>query len=244
MHQDIYPPSTTPPSDARATKSPADQPIDPSDDPKTERVFDELQLAISNLGMLLIGLLYLALPERIVFGPLWLPLVLEVVLVTPLLIALLRGRYLPYPIARTLALTLLAVVTTALGVSLALWIQGLPSFKSGPRLLETGALLWVINVLVFAVWYWEIDGGGPRKRLCAPYTASDLQFPQQQNGNPTRWAPRFIDYLFVAFCFSTALSPADTSPLTWRTKVLMMAQALISLTLIALVIGRSINILS
>ncbi len=105
-------------------------------------------------------------------------------------------------------------------------------------------MLWVVNILVFAVYYWEIDGEGPLSRLQAPYMPADLLFPQQQNGNPTHWVPGFIDYLFVAFCFSTALSPADTAPLTRRLKLLMMAQAAISLTIIVLLVGRSVNILA
>jgi hypothetical protein len=208
---------------------------------------DAVQLAIAAAGALLVGLLYLTLPERVIVGPSWLPLVLESVLLAPPLVAVfLVRRRLPYRIARGLALGLLAVVMAALITSVVLLVVTLPSESPAKAraLLGAGAMLWVINILVFGFWYWEIDGGGPLSRVKAPYLAADLQFPQQQNGNPTRWVAGFIDYLFVAFCFSTALSPADTSPLTRRAKVLMMAQAGISLMIIGLLIARSVNILT
>lgn len=214
---------------------------------------DAVQLGVAAGGALLVGVLYLLLPERITLSrlPSWLPLALEAVLLAPPLVAVfLLNRRLPYRIARGLALTLLGVLTLVLVISVAefVLVLTLPSVLGGktlqgPSLLRAGALLWVINILVFAVWYWEIDGGGPRSRLKALYLPVDLLFPQQQQGNPTRWVPGFIDYLFVAFCFSTALSPADTAPLTRRAKALMMAQAAISLTIIVLLVGRSVNIL-
>ena len=95
---------------------------------------------------------------------------------------------------------------------------------------------------MFATWYWEIDGGGPRKRLIAGHQAADFQFPQQIGGNTSGWAPGFIDYLFLAFCSATALSPADTMPLARRAKLLMMGEALISLLILFLLVARAVNI--
>lgn len=211
---------------------------------------DATQLAVAAGGALLVGVLYLLLPREVSFEPRWLPLVLELLLLAPPMVAafFLEGR-LPYRVARGLALALLGVLTLMLCSSVVLLVLALIAPLSGqvgiagPDLLRAGALLWVVNILVFAVWYWEVDGEGPLSRLQALYLPADLLFPQQQNGNPTRWAPGFIDYLFVAFCFSTALSPADTAPLTRRLKVLMMAQAAISLAIIVLLVGRSVNIL-
>lgn len=211
---------------------------------------DAVQLGVAAGGALLVGLLYLILPEHVALKPNWLPLVLELALLGPPLVAVsFLERRLPYRVARGLALALLGVLTLVLGSSVALFALALvapPHSQNrlqGPDLLRAGALLWVINILVFAVWYWEVDGAGPLSRLQALYLPADLLFPQQQQGNPTHWAPGFIDYLFVAFCFSTALSPADTAPLTRRAKALMMAQAAISLTIIVLLVGRSVNIL-
>ncbi len=207
---------------------------------------DAVQLGVAAGGALLVGLLYLILPEHVALKPNWLPLVLELALLGPPLVAVFFvERRLPYRVARGLALALLGVLTLVLASSVALFalaLVGQGSLK-GPDLLRAGVLLWVINILVFAVWYWEVDGEGPLARIQAPYMPADLLFPQQQQGNPTRWVPGFIDYLFVAFCFSTALSPADTAPLTRRAKALMMAQAAISLTIIVLLVGRSVNIL-
>jgi hypothetical protein len=110
-------------------------------------------------------------------------------------------------------------------------------------LLGSAAVLWSVNILVFALWYWEIDGGGPAKRHQSGHQAADFMFPQQVNGNDGSWAPHFLDYLFVAFTGATALSPTDTFPLTRPAKTLMMIEALLSLTVIGLLAARAVNIL-
>jgi uncharacterized membrane protein len=210
---------------------------------------DIQQLAVATVGALFVGILYLVLPNQlIVVGPGWLLLVIEVLLLAPSFIALtFWGRHLPYRIARGLALTLSAILTLALAGSVALLIiyltkNSLPPL-AGSALLKSGAVLWACNVLVFAAWYWEIDGNGPRARVLARHQAQDFRFPQQEEGNPTGWAPGFLDYLFVAFCTATALSPADTMPLTQRAKLMTMAEAVLSLLIIVLLVARSINIL-
>ncbi|HEX6818896.1 MAG TPA: hypothetical protein VF120_11010 [Ktedonobacterales bacterium] len=215
---------------------------------EAELLPDATQLAVAAGGALLAGVLYLLMPERLLLGPNWLPLVLESLLLAPSLVCVFfLDRHLPYRIARGLALALLGVLTLMLCASVARLVMVLmaPGTNplAGPELLRAGALLWIVNILVFAVWYWEVDGEGPLSRLQALYLPADLLFPQQQGGNPTHWVPGFLDYVFVAFCFSTALSPADTAPLSRRLKALMMAQAAISLTIIVLLVGRSVNIL-
>lgn len=202
------------------------------------------QILVASIGMLLIGVLYFILPDRLTFGPRWLLLVLEALLLLPTLATgLLRRRHLPFRIARGLAISLTVLVTASLMGSVAEMVSQLSTLK-GATLLKTGATLYAINVLVFSVWYWEIDHGGPIKRLISKRVAADFQFPQQAGGNPQRWLPGFIDYLFLAFCTSTALSPADTVPLTRRAKLLMMTQSIIALIVLAIIVGRSINILS
>lgn len=202
------------------------------------------QLLVATVGMLLIGVLFIILPERLTFGPKWLPLVLEAILLLPTLSAgLLRRRHLPFRIARSLAISLTVLVTASLIGSVIEMVTSLSTLK-GATLLKTGATLYAINVLVFSVWYWEIDHGGPIKRMISRRVAVDFQFPQQAGGNPQRWLPGFIDYLFLAFCTSTALSPADTMPLTRRAKLLMMMQSIIALIVLAIIVGRSINVLS
>jgi uncharacterized membrane protein len=204
------------------------------------------QLVVANVAALFVGILYLVLPKQLIVGPKWLLLVIEVLLLAPSFIALiLWGRRLHYRVARGLALSLSAILTLALVASVILLIMHLTNKSlAGPDLLKSGAVLWVCNVLVFAVWYWEIDGNGPHARVLARHQARDLRFPQQEEGNPTGWAPGFIDYLFVAFCSATALSPADTMPLTQRAKLMTMAEAVLSLLIIVLLVARSINILA
>ena len=100
----------------------------------------------------------------------------------------------------------------------------------------------MFNILVFAFWYWEIDGGGPRRRHEAGHRAADFLFPQQVEGKSGKWAAGFFDYLFVAFTGATAFSPTDTYPLTRRAKALMMVEAILSLTIVVILIGRVANI--
>jgi uncharacterized membrane protein len=202
------------------------------------------QFLVAAIGALLLGALYIALPAQLTIGPNWLLLVLEAILLAPPLIWHFLVRHpLPYRVSRGLAVGLLIVVTMALVGSLALLINNLSTMSKGSILLRSAALLWSINVLVFALWYWEVDGGGPLRRHEIGHIATDFQFPQQINNNPGSWAPGFVDYLFLAFCSATALSPADTMPLTHRAKLLMMTEALISLLVLVLLVGRSVNII-
>jgi uncharacterized membrane protein len=119
------------------------------------------------------------------------------------------------------------------------------------RLLSSAAALWVSNFLVFASWYWRLDGGGPHQRAQSPgHTDGAFLFPQmtmhpeaKTAAGEDEWEPHFIDYLFLAFNTSTAFSPTDVPVLTRWAKILMMVQALISLLVIALLAGRAVNIL-
>ena len=114
-------------------------------------------------------------------------------------------------------------------------------------LLGSAGLIWLSNVLVFALWYHEVDGGGPAERHKGLYHSHDLVFPQQQQQPEAAselWMPQFVDYLFLAFNSSTALSPTDTLVLSRRMKLLMMCQALISLTVLAVVASRAVNALA
>jgi hypothetical protein len=215
---------------------------------RLERREDDLQLLVGGIGALLPGFLYLILPERfIAVGPPWLLLAVEAALVAPSVVArLMLNRPLPYRLARTMALALLVVVTGALISSVVLLVNALGNHHlSGGTLLRTAGLLWGVNVFAFALWYWEIDSGGPLRRLSLRATPDmpDFLFPQQARPVTQTWKPGFVDYIFLAFCFSTALSPADTMPLTRRAKGLMMAQAVLSLLVLVILVGRSVNIL-
>ena len=199
-------------------------------------------------AILLTGLLYLVLPPNVIIGPNWLLLVIEGVFVIPLLIDILTPLNLSHMARRMLVLIPLSLSTVALAVGVALFVFTLATNTNANNLLRGGALLWSFNILVYALWYWEIDGEGPWKRHLSGQQPGDFLFPQQANDFPQqahgkRWVPHFFDYLFVAFTGATALSPADTFPLTRTAKTLMMMEALISLTVAGLLIARAVNIL-
>jgi uncharacterized membrane protein len=114
-------------------------------------------------------------------------------------------------------------------------------------LLRDAALLWMINVVTFAAWYWEIeDGGRPAQRRRKGHVSQDFLSPQMNldDKNALAWSPGFSDYLFLAFNTSTAFSPTDTAVLSGRAKALMMAQALLSLVILAVLVSRAINSLA
>ena len=193
------------------------------------------------IGILVTGLLYLVLPANLTIGPNWLLLVVEGVFVVPLFIDVLTAWNLSHRVRRMLVLVPLAVSTLALVIGVALFILTLPTNTHATNLLRAAALLWSFNILVFALWYWEVDGGGPWKRHLSGHRGADFLFPQQATGE--HWTPHFLDYLFVAFTGATALSPTDTYPLTRLAKVLMMVEALLSLTVVGILISRAVNIL-
>ena len=156
-------------------------------------------------------------------------------------LAMSRGRHL---LVRPIALVLIGAITLAEVISSLLLVSILPRIHIGPtQLLRDAALIWGINVVTFALWYWEIDGGGPLMRKMRPHESKDFLFPQQAIGESEKWRPRFLDYLFLAFNHSTAFSPTDTAVLSRRAKVLVMIQAALSLMAIAVLIAKAINTL-
>ncbi len=188
------------------------------------------------------GLLHYALPERLSVGPRWLLFAIIFVLLVPIAFTYHSGRY---NITRILTFVALGVLTLALIGSLGLLVQGLPHHLDPPNtLLRSAALLWFTNVIVFALWYWKLDAGGPQGREQLDAESSFL-FPQMTRPSSlvSHWSPMFLDYLFLAFNTSTAFSPTDTSVLSRWAKMLMMLQSLISLSVIALLAARAVNIL-
>jgi uncharacterized membrane protein len=113
------------------------------------------------------------------------------------------------------------------------------------RLLVAAGLILLANVVIFALLYWELDGGGPTGRVAEPAPFPDFQFPQTATEGLAApgWRPRFGDHLYLAFTNIVAFSPTDTLPLTLRVKGLMALQSVISLAVIVVVLSRVINIL-
>ncbi|MGB3681734.1 MAG: DUF1345 domain-containing protein [Rubrobacteraceae bacterium] len=193
------------------------------------------------VALLAVGALYAAISTELTLGPRLLFPALIVLLVAALMSAHLGGRH---QLARRFALVLVALVTVAVAASAVLLILvALGGRIPAPALLGDAALIWVMNVFTFAVWYWEIDGGGPALRRRDRHASEDFLFPQIARGGneASGWAPGFVDYLFLAFNTSTAFSPTDTAVLSRRAKVLTMLQSLISLVVIAVLIGRAVN---
>lgn len=202
------------------------------------------------LVVLALGGLYAALPSPLlVGGSRWLLLITIVVLLVPMIISHRTGNHF---LNQLLGYVLNGAVTVAMIWSLALLIEALLEHTaSPPELLRSAAALWVANILVFASWYWHLDGGGPHQRDLTPgHTDGAFLFPQMTMEREAKlaageheWSPNFVDYLFLAFNTSTALSPTDTAVLSRWAKSLMMLQALISLLVIAMLAARAVNIL-
>jgi uncharacterized membrane protein len=196
------------------------------------------------VAMLAAACLYLALPEPLSLGPSWSLLAIIFVLMIPMVVSSHRRRY---DVARVLTFTANGVITLAMIASLAILILGITRHTQSPQaLLRSATALWFTNVLVFALWYWKLDAGGPVGREASRGKLdSSFLFPQMmgQAGFDASWSPRFMDYLFLAFNTSTAFSPTDTAVLSRWAKAGMMVQSLISLTIVALLAARAVNIL-
>lgn len=193
-----------------------------------------------------VGGINLSLPHTLVVGPRWLLLALVVALLVPTVVLHRAGLH---RLDRILGYIISILVTLALAASLVLLIVTLPSKSETPAsLLESAAALWVTNILVFAIWYWRLDAGGPHRReRRGRHTAGAFFFPQMMDGapieHPEDWSPRFIDYVFLAFNTSTAFSPTDTAVLSRWAKGLSMLQAVISLLIVAILASRAVGLL-
>lgn len=197
----------------------------------------------SVLALLAVGGLYMAMPDELTPGPNWLVLVAVLVLLVPAMATHRMGKN---DWNHFLGIGLSAVITLALMWSLGALIASLPDKRqSGTGLLVSAGALWVTTVLVFASWYWRLDGGGPHVRdASGSHVEGAFLFPQMTLKPALKhWRPGFVDYLFLAFTTSTAFSPTDTPPLTRWAKMLMMTQSVLSLGTIAILAGRAVNMI-
>jgi hypothetical protein len=195
------------------------------------------------VAFLAVSAAYGLLPARLRIGPPW--------LLFAIAIFLYAGQHLVrrlemYRATRLIGLGLTALMTAAVASSAIFLVARLPEGRTTPReLLSDGALIWGGNLIVYAVWYWEIDAGGPLKRRRGAHASTDFLFPQMAMGAnaPPGWSPEFLDYLFLAFNTNTAFSPTDTLVLSRRAKVLMMCQSLVALLVVGVLVARAINTL-
>lgn len=174
---------------------------------------------------------------------------LVVALLIPSIVSHHTGRH---RLNTTLGFAVDGVLTLGMIISVGLLIGALPTRRDTPQaLLFSAASLWITNILVFALWYWRLDAGGPHQRdQRVKHSEGSFLFPQMtmneealKDAGQQDWSPQFIDYLFLAFNTSTAFSPTDVPVLTKWAKVLMMLQSLLSLLIIALLAARAVNLL-
>jgi hypothetical protein len=199
------------------------------------------------VAIVVAAVLQLLTPPELAFAPGWLLPTVELALLAALLIAN------PYRISREstvlhgagLVLVALATLATVWSVGrLVVVLLGTVPY-SAKQVLLNAAVIWVTNVIVFAIWYWETDRGGPAARAAARQSHPDFMFPQMTTPELAErdWEPAFVDYLYVAFTNSTAFSPTDTMPVSRWAKLAMMAQAAISVTVVVLGVARAVNLL-
>src|SRR5881409_1016819 len=200
-------------------------------------------------AVLAVGGIYLALPRNVVVGPVWLLPTVIVVLLVPTVVSHRVGKL---SLNRALGVLINGITTLALIGSVILLVRALPAHRESPlQLLRSGGLLWLTNVIVFALWYWRLDGGGPTLRHKQnKFGSTSFLFPQMQIPHDeraqfacARWRPRFIDYLFVAFTQSSTFGPTDAPLLARWAKVLAMIQIFISLSIVVLLISRAVGVL-
>jgi hypothetical protein len=212
-------------------------------------------------AIVVVAILQVFLINHLSLGPRWLAPAAEIALLLPLAamfrIRQKRARHAiaedqiidpQWRVVRFLALGLITLMMVMNFAALAELVRALLAGRSetGTTLLIDAVIIWMINIIVFALWFWGLDGGGPAVRHAQGKPTFEFLFPQAalNQNTATPFSPGFVDYLFLAFTNATAFSPTDTMPLSQRAKLLMMAQAMISLLTIAFVAARAVNILA
>jgi hypothetical protein len=198
------------------------------------------------IGVLAVIGLQTVLPDRFAIHPRYLSSVILLVGLISLLVSHPGRMAQRSPRLRMLSQVLFGLMAATNVVSVALLVRHITSGHPLParELLLGGAEIWLANVFVFALWYWEYDRGGPANRANGEDENPDLLFPQMTDEKLGRnWEPIFVDYLFVAYTNSTAFSPTDTMPLSRWAKVLFMVQSAMSFVTVGLILARAVNIL-
>ncbi|MBA3535796.1 MAG: hypothetical protein H0T84_04180 [Tatlockia sp.] len=221
---------------------------------KHQKHFKSLQARWSSwLALLILALLYETLPKTFYWGPRGLMIGLVCLLIIPMTITHWHDSY---RVNRILVLTVNLITTLYMIISVSrLIIVALEGRIEPKHLLVSSVLLWVANILLFALWYWDLDAGGPRKRelkenigvIAFLFPQTQIAMTQESGSLPNsikNWEPTFVDYLFLAFNTSTAFSPTDTPVLTRWAKCMSMTQALVSLTIVVMLAARAINVIN
>ena len=207
----------------------------------------ESRVPVTIAILVAIGLMA-ALPARVANTPRWLVPALAGLLLVGILVAnnrIVDWRSRALRVASLVLIALLSIATAASAVRLVVDLVESRGIKDPAELLLTGAAIWLTNMIVFGLWYWEFDRGGPAARALAIHQYPDFLFPQMASPElaPPDWEPEFVDYLYLSFTNATAFSPTDVMPMSQWTKLTMLAQSAVSLVIVVLVVARAVNIL-
>ena len=150
---------------------------------------------------------------------------------------------------RVLTDVLIAIITLSNAYAAIMLVVGIvqnASFETPPELLFAGGAVWITNVIAFALWFWDLDRGGPAERASGTDRTPAFVFPEMQHAHHVRpnWQPTFVDYLAYSFATATAFSPTDVSAVKPWAKLLVVLESLVSLALAMLVIARAVNVLN
>ncbi len=221
----------------------------------------------ASLAALAALVLYLLLPGVIAVGPRWLIPTLEAVLVVVLHLVRAVRRSEEEVEIRILIVAVIALIGLANVISVSLLVDHLlyGGITRGRPLLYGAVSVWFTNIIVYSLWFWQLDRGGPVARAHGHERTPDFQFPQMvtapapasapaprtDTGSPARagsaqaavWEPTFFDYFYVALTNAAAFSPTDTMPLSRAAKALMSAESLVSIVTVGIVAARAVNIL-
>lgn len=201
--------------------------------------------------------LYALLPEQLILGPRLVIPALEVVLLAALVIVNPRRMTRDSPWERAAALTLVGLVATANAIALVLLLRQLVTTDDSRavELLIAAGQVWLTNVIVYGLAFWELDRGGPVARTHLPRAElprADFRFPQDEDhdtidevragsSRASDWVPAIVDYLYVSLSNSSAFSPTDTMPLSSRAKILMGIESTSALVISVLVIAKGVG---
>jgi uncharacterized membrane protein len=200
------------------------------------------------IAIILAASLQVIIPDKFIFGPRYVLPVIEILLMLALAFTTPQEKIFKSLARRINVILLLGIAAVANAYSLGEVANELLKggrIANGRALILTALNIYLTNIIIFGLAYWEMDGGGPGERLTVPKHEQDFLFPQHQNEDykHPEWIPTFFDYLYVSSTNGMAFSPTDTMPLSRRAKLLMLIQATLSLVTIGLVAARAVNIL-
>jgi len=204
------------------------------------------EMLYAQVGLLLAIVLQLSLDKSLVVGPKYVIAGLELLLVFGIGITVPLKHSFGERLRRDFSFVLIGMISLANAASMVLVANDLikGSDIHGRPLLFSAFAIFLTNIIIFSLWYWELDSPG-LTGIHKHDSAPKFQFPQMtfKVKETKGWEPSYFDYLYVSITNSTAFSPTDSMPMTHGAKFLMGSQAFISLLTVVLVTARAVNIL-